>query len=137
MRFNRGFPNISLGRELVCAALALAIAAWTGGGSADAAKLTTLYNFCAQGGANCTDGSFGSIGLVADGSGNLYSSTQSGGAFGQGVVFKLSPPARGQTEWTYQVLHDFCAQGGTQCSDGAMPLGQSPVIDAAGNLYGT
>src|ERR1700730_2097295 len=59
--------------------------------------------------------------------GNLYGTTEFGGASGQGVVFKLSP---GGTE---TVLYSF-----TGGNDGAFPndIG-SLVADRAGNLYGT
>ena len=59
--------------------------------------------------------------------GNLYGTTEFGGASGQGVVFKLSP---GGTE---TVLYSF-----TGGNDGAFPndIG-SLIADRAGNLYGT
>jgi uncharacterized protein (TIGR03437 family) len=57
--------------------------------------LTTLYNFCSQGGANCTDGSLQFDGYLIQGSdGNFYGTTRVGGAnvgfSNVGVVFKLS-----------------------------------------------
>jgi len=52
--------------------------------------------------------------------------THSGGAYGDGVVFKLAPTSSG---WRETVLHSFRGFG-------ALP--QAPVIfDLAGNLYGT
>jgi len=60
-------------------------------------KETVLYNFCAQGGYNCTDGRHPYAGLVFDQKGNLYGTTVAGGAdyescgSGCGVVFKLTP----------------------------------------------
>ncbi len=74
--------------------------------------------------------------LIADGVGNLYGTTLSGGdlarcdGYGCGVVFELSPGAN--SKWTEKVLHKF--QGGSK--DGAQPLA-SLVLDGAGNLYGT
>jgi uncharacterized repeat protein (TIGR03803 family) len=86
---------------------------------------TVLYSFGAQGGG---DGGYPVAGLVMDAAGNLYGTTAYGGAFGQGVVFKLAP------DGTETVLYSFCAQSG--CADGANPVA-GLVMDAAGNLYGT
>ncbi len=65
--------------------------------------------------------------LLLDGAGNLYGTTESGGASGDGVVFKLRTDGTG-----FAVLHSFA--GGT--SDGMTPEA-SLVLDDAGNLYGT
>jgi uncharacterized repeat protein (TIGR03803 family) len=87
---------------------------------------TVLYAFS---GGN--DGGIPYASLLEDASGALYGTTEAGGASGQGVVFKLSPPASGKTAWTQTVLHSF--SGG---NDGGEPW--SPLIaDASGNLYGT
>lgn len=48
-----------------------------------------LYDFCAQ--ANCTDGQTPFDSLILDSSGNLYGTTASGGAFGDGTIFELIP----------------------------------------------
>jgi uncharacterized repeat protein (TIGR03803 family) len=47
-----------------------------------------LHGFCAL--TNCTDGAFPSAGLTADVSGNLFGSTEEGGASNDGTVFELS-----------------------------------------------
>jgi uncharacterized repeat protein (TIGR03803 family) len=54
--------------------------------------LMTLYNFCSQGGSNCTDGSYPDGTLVQDTNGIFYGTTQQGGggANGGGTVFSLS-----------------------------------------------
>jgi len=96
--------------------------------SAHAQTFKVLYSF--TGGA---DGGTPEAGLVFDAAGNLYGTTSGGGDAGCfngtcGVVFKLSPGARG---WTESVLHTF-----TGGSDGGNPF-DSPLLDAAGNLYGT
>lgn len=88
---------------------------------------TTLHSF------NGTDG-FGPSGLVFDGSGNLYGTTQEGGTgtacSGRcGTVFELSPAGGGA--WTGTILYNF--QGG---SDGYYPR-SGVIFDAQGNLYGT
>jgi uncharacterized repeat protein (TIGR03803 family) len=79
-----------------------------------------------------TTGQFGAgpaAGVISDSAGNLYGTTQGGGAANYGVVFELSPQADGSSKET--VLHTFVAG-----SDGAHP-GASLVFDAVGNLYGT
>jgi uncharacterized repeat protein (TIGR03803 family) len=80
---------------------------------------TVLYNF--TGGA---DGANPYAGVILDSSGNLYGTTQSGGAFGRGVVFKLD------TNGNETVLYSF-----TGGNDGGYPAGV--IMDRAGNLYGT
>ena len=93
-----------------------------------------LYRFCAQGGANCTDGAYPYAELLRDASGHLYGTTEGGGAANDGTVFELTPPAAGKTLWTEKVLYSFCQQ--TDCTDGEYPEA-GLIEDAAGNLYGT
>jgi uncharacterized repeat protein (TIGR03803 family) len=69
------------------------------------------------------------VGLTIDAEGNLYGTTQKGGAKNLGVVFELSPSKHG---WKETVLHSFT--GGT--TDGSGP-GAGVIFDTAGNLYGT
>lgn len=88
---------------------------------------TILYAFLGG-----TDGRIPYGGVVADASGNLYGTTQYGGANGDGIVFELSPGQNGQ--WTESILYSFCAQ--KNCADGAFPF-DTPTLDAAGNIYGT
>jgi uncharacterized repeat protein (TIGR03803 family) len=82
-----------------------------------------------------SDGAVPDAGLVFDTAGHLYGSTFLGGLahcpiFGTcGVVFELTPTTAGP--WSETVLHRFT--GGV---DGASP-NATPVLDAAGNLYGT
>jgi uncharacterized repeat protein (TIGR03803 family) len=99
-------------------------------------SLTTIHDFCSL--ANCADGSGTESELISDANGNLYGTTNTGGAHGQGVVFELSNV---QGVWSETVLHDFCAQA--NCADGGnfygTPLiGFAPglVMDATGNLFG-
>jgi uncharacterized repeat protein (TIGR03803 family) len=86
-------------------------------------KELTLYSFTSGGGGGPT------AGLVFDNRGNLYGTTTSGGKYQKGVVFKLTPEARGK--WKETILHSF--KGG---SDGNAPFG-AVAFDKAGNLYGT
>jgi uncharacterized repeat protein (TIGR03803 family) len=81
---------------------------------------SVLYSFT---GGN--DGANPLSGFLIDLAGNLYGTTDNGGSYGYGVVFKLSPTGQ------ETILHTFT--GGT---DGAYPQGRL-VRDAQGNVYGT
>lgn len=85
-----------------------------------------LYSFCSQ--SNCTDGAgpFGRV--IMDTKGNLYGTTNGGGANGTGTVFEVI--AKGEES----VLYSFCSQ--TNCTDGAWPYA-GVNTDGKGNLYGT
>src|SRR3954451_9726630 len=95
---------------------------------------TTLHNF-----ALGTDGIVPQGRLLLDYYGNLYGTTIEGGTgqctdslynvVGCGVVYKLTPPVRGQTTWTESILHNFTGP------DGALPQ-VGLLIDAAGARYG-
>lgn len=85
---------------------------------------TVLYSF--SGG----DGEYPHAGLIADSAANLYGTTISGGANGDGTVFALTPPAEGKTVWTETVLHAFGGKDGESPNAGL-------ITDSAGNLYGT
>ena len=67
-------------------------------------------------------------GVILDGNGNLYGTTQ-GHNNSFGTVYKLTPSSSGP--WTETILYQF--QGG---SDGAVPYG-GLAMDGSGNLYGT
>jgi uncharacterized repeat protein (TIGR03803 family) len=85
---------------------------------------TVLYRF--TGGA---DGAVPYPGVTMDAAGNLYGATNSDGSFRAGVVYELAPASTGP--WTETVLYTF--QG---FPDGSAPYA-TPILDAAGNLYGT
>ncbi len=88
---------------------------------------TVLHSFSAA----PSDGTNPRSGLIADSSGNLFGTTQEGGALGGvcpsgcGMVFKVTPSG------TETVLYAF-----TGGSDGANPLA-GLIADSIGNLYGT
>jgi uncharacterized repeat protein (TIGR03803 family) len=82
---------------------------------------SVLYSFSGN------DGAHPFSELVFDSSGNLYGTTSAGGAYGYGVVFKLTSSGSG---WTENVLYSFA--GG---SDGGTPYA-GVTFDQAGNLYG-
>jgi uncharacterized repeat protein (TIGR03803 family) len=72
--------------------------------------------------------------LVIGAAGALYGTAETGGNFFSGMVFKLVPPAAGQTLWTETHLYDFCATKG--CVGGTLPLaGLTP--DGTGGFFGT
>jgi len=84
--------------------------------------LTTLYSFCSQSG--CTDGANPNAGLVQGINGDFYGTTQRGGAYGEGTVFKITPSGALTT------LHSF---DGT---DGEQPV--AGLVQASnGDFYGT
>lgn len=82
---------------------------------------TVLHRFTALG----TDGENPQGGLVADNEGNLYGTTEGGGAFGWGSVFRLD------SSGNMMVLYSFSNSG-----DGVFPAGDL-LRDKDGNLYGT
>jgi len=86
-------------------------------------KQKILYKFHGPDGSN----PFG--GLVFDGKGNLYGTTQEGGKYGNGTVFRLTPQADGT--WKETVLHNFHI-----FQDGSGPV-STMIFDKAGSLYGT
>jgi len=83
---------------------------------------TVLYSFQKQSG----DGYYPEASLIMDKEGNLYGTTDRGGANDYGTVFKVTR-AGGET-----VLHSF----GSQSGDGRNPVA-GLVVDQQGNLYGT
>jgi uncharacterized repeat protein (TIGR03803 family) len=93
---------------------------------------TQIYSFCSDTQDHCPDGNSPmDTPPLFDSHGNIYGATTSGGAFGHGVVYKLT--AGGGGTYTQSVLYSFCPQSG--CLDGSLPYGQL-ALDAQGNLYG-
>jgi uncharacterized repeat protein (TIGR03803 family) len=87
-----------------------------------------IYNFGANGAG---DGHNSKTPLIFDAHNNLYGTTTTGGAYGPGTVFELSPVAGGGT-WTENILFSF----GASSLSGIYPEA-GVIFDAAGNLYGT
>jgi uncharacterized repeat protein (TIGR03803 family) len=87
-------------------------------------KLTTLYNFCSQGGNNCTDGITPFAGLVEARDGSFYGTTSGGGANADGTVFRITAKGKLNT------VHSF------QGADGATPYG-GLLQSSDGHFYGT
>ena len=97
--------------------LALAAAATP---RAEAQTFSVIHNFT---GGN--DGGNPPAGFTIDAAGNLYGTTNAGGAYGAGTIFKVTGTGK------EIVLHSF-----TGGADGASPEA-SLLMDAAGNLDGT
>jgi uncharacterized repeat protein (TIGR03803 family) len=76
------------------------------------------------------DGELAFAGLIFDSAGNLYGTTQFGGSYGHGAVFRLRPNPDGR--WAESVIHSFYHDA----KDGSNPAA-ALIFDPAGNLYGT
>jgi uncharacterized repeat protein (TIGR03803 family) len=84
--------------------------------------VSTLYTF------EGTNDGVGPTGVISDGNGNLFGTTNQGGAAGAGIVYELTPGAGGYTE---HILHTFTGASG----DGRFPQ-ETPVL-VGNTLYGT
>ncbi len=84
---------------------------------------TVLYRF-----TGADDGQLPYGFVTLDQAGSVYGTTQGGGTFFDGVVYKLTPSGG---SWTQSVLWSFTGE-----SDGAFPH-DGVTFDGAGNLYGT
>lgn len=92
-------------------------------------QVTTLYTF-----TGAADGAVPYSDLIRDVAGNLYGTTVYGGAFGNGVVFKIAPSvipflnfpllnrtarsARINTVFDHSSVHQYCADGVVTSYDG-------------------
>jgi uncharacterized repeat protein (TIGR03803 family) len=85
---------------------------------------TVLYSFTGK-----PDGANPHSSLVLDPKGNLFGTTNSGGAYGQGSVYELTPNASGG--WTESVIYSFNYGAG-----GYLPS-SNVIRDTKGNLYST
>lgn len=110
--------------------------------------LKIIHEFCSF--AECADGMMPSSGLTYlgasagapyDGVSPLYGRTPYGGNTldnqgipGYGVAYEL---VRTGNKWKESVLHTFCSQGGSQCTDGGTSYRAGLLVDGSGNLYGT
>ncbi len=82
---------------------------------------TILYSF----GKSANDGANPFGGVILDSSGNLYGTTNAGGAYGYGTLFKVS------SSGAMTILYSF----GASATDGQNPSG-AIVLDNAGDIFG-
>jgi len=88
--------------------------------------LSTLYSFCLL--PNCADGNAPFAPVVQAADGNLYGTTEGGGVYSNGTVFKITAAG------TLTTLYSFCALG-YPCPDGAGP--RTGLLQGTdGNFYG-
>jgi len=116
------------GAASVALMIVIAVILMLAPGALGQSKYKTLHKF--TGGA---DGGAPVAALILDAAGNLYSTTEYGGANKAGTLFKLTPTSGGG--WTESVLYSFCSQ--SNCADGKNPGAGSLIFDVVGNLYGT
>ena len=97
-------------------------------------SLNTLASF----NVSDTTGASPNGSLIADASGNLYGTTNSGGANGTGSVFQLGKGPGGYSVNTLASFDTFATVGNKHFvnATGGAPDG-SLTMDASGNLYGT
>lgn len=88
----------------------------------------TLTELRSLGGGS--DGVIPASAPVLDSAGALYGTTELGGTFDKGAVYKLSPPATAGAAWTETLLYSF-----TGGADGSRPVG-GVVFGKNGSLYG-
>lgn len=99
-------------------------AALAGAAPASAGTYHAIYTF-----GPMPDGSQPFYGVINDSQGRLYGATNSGGAYGAGIVFRLTRPASGKGSWTEEILHSFTG------SDGSVPQGRL-LLGSDGSVYG-
>jgi uncharacterized repeat protein (TIGR03803 family) len=75
------------------------------------------------------DGGSGSAGRMILRNGRLYGAATTGGTYGSGVVFELTPRVVGR--WDFRTIYSFRGQ-----PDGSFPYG-ALLFDGSGNVYGT
>jgi uncharacterized repeat protein (TIGR03803 family) len=119
-RWNGGLDLRTTAALMAVAILLIVMAAQP----AEGQTFTTLHGFNGP-----PDGAMPTGGLVMDAAGDLYGTTQYGGAAGYGMVFKLT---RSGSSWILHPLYSF--PGGS--NDGFLPY-SGVTIGPDGNLYGT
>ncbi len=89
---------------------------------------TVLYQFL----GGPSDGAVPKAPPILDSAGNIYGTTTSGGQYGHGAIFQLSPPPQQGQLWTETGLHLF----GAEPNDGIEPLA-GLAFGPNGTLAGT
>ncbi|HEX8814221.1 MAG TPA: choice-of-anchor tandem repeat GloVer-containing protein [Terriglobales bacterium] len=89
---------------------------------------TTLHSFLPDTEQNI-DGNYPCSNLIEE-NGKFYGTTVGGGEHDLGVLFALTPPPKGQTDWTESLVYTF-----TGLTDGGRPFG-GLTVDNTGTFYG-
>ena len=112
-------------RLLLLMASAALVILGAAGSLAHGQDFSVLVNF------GSTNGAYPQSGLIQASDGNLYGTTELGGAHGGGEVYQLTSTAFNPS------FYAFCQHvNGFICLDGEWPLA-APVQGTDGNLYGT
>ncbi|MGA1988214.1 MAG: choice-of-anchor tandem repeat GloVer-containing protein [Candidatus Sulfotelmatobacter sp.] len=120
------FPFLSSTLGILLAGLILVSNAFAAHPAA-APSAQVLYNFLGK-----IDGANPASNLISDAEGNLYGTTEYGGAGDfYGTVFELVAPTTAGGGWKETTLYSF-----TDTGDGARPT-DGLIFDKQGNLYGT
>jgi hypothetical protein len=90
--------------------------------------VTNLHTF-----GTGADGAYPNSPVVLDSAGNIYGTTQAGGNFDDGTVWKLKPVISGKERGTYneRILHSF-----NSVKNGFFP-NAGVTLDSSGNIYRT
>ncbi|MGA7221041.1 MAG: choice-of-anchor tandem repeat GloVer-containing protein [Candidatus Sulfotelmatobacter sp.] len=91
---------------------------------------TVLHSF-----GNAKDGNSPRSNVILDKEGNLYGTTNAGGAYGSGTVYELSPKSGGG--WTEKVLYSFDSKYAVNGDNNGYKPVAGLTLDTSGNLYGT
>jgi uncharacterized repeat protein (TIGR03803 family) len=97
---------------------------------APSGTLTTLYSFCAQGG--CPDGESPGADLIQATDGNLYGTTNLGGADGVGTIFRITPGGTLTTLYSFTGADENPVAGLVQATNGEF-YGTASVGGASGD----
>jgi uncharacterized repeat protein (TIGR03803 family) len=81
---------------------------------------------------NEKDGAQPVAGVVFDKAGNLYGTTDAGGMYGWGTVYRMTPPTKKRRRWTEEVLYSF-----DPSNDNIVRPDSPLTLDGLGNIYGT
>ncbi|HEY3975284.1 MAG TPA: choice-of-anchor tandem repeat GloVer-containing protein [Candidatus Sulfotelmatobacter sp.] len=84
---------------------------------------TVIFHFACG-----ADGGQPQIGVIADGKGNFFGTTETDGEFNNGVVFQLTPPSDGSNNFRETPIFAF------NVTDGAQPVAN--LLEFKGSLYG-
>lgn len=82
--------------------------------------------------SNKNDGAGTSSGLVADSRGALYGVTAIGGKYGEGAVYRFTPPTVEGGAWTETIIYSF-----TGADDGRTPTGNLFIDPHSQHIFGT